>query len=113
MLFVLPAQECSEENGALCLIPILRQWVCNLFFPQLFYTCMTTIQLSEQTGKGVITQTALHVKMFIHTDPAEAEKSVSIWLKQNDVAIDHITQSQSEKNGKFVFVLTVFYRQNN
>jgi hypothetical protein len=86
---------------------------CNLFFPHLFYTIMTTIQLSEQTGKGIITQSSLQVKMFIHTDPNEAEKSVGQFLKQNDVAIDHITQSQSEKNGKFVFVLTVFYRQNN
>jgi hypothetical protein len=86
---------------------------CNLFPSRLFYTIMTTIQLSEQTGKGVISQSALQVKMFIHTDPNEAEQSVSQWLKQNDVAIDHITQSQSEKNGKFVFVLTVFYRQNN
>ena len=54
---------------------------------------------------------ALQVRMFVHTDVKEAEKAIGLWLKQHDVIIHHLTQSQSEKGGKFVFVLSVFYRE--
>jgi hypothetical protein len=51
--------------------------------------------------------------MFVHSNPKDAEKAIAQWLKENDVIIHHIAQSQSEKGGSFVFVLTLFYLQNN
>jgi hypothetical protein len=51
------------------------------------------------------------VKMFIHKDPREAERAVSAWLRENPVQIQHITQSQSEKGGHFVFVLSIFFQR--
>lgn len=51
----------------------------------------------------------MEVKMFVCNHPMAAEKEVSEWLAQNPVTITHITQSQSEKGGAFVFVLSLFY----
>jgi len=71
---------------------------------------MATTQLKEEARHDVLSVTAsIQVKMFIHNDPKEAEQSISLWLRQNDVIIRHLTQSQSEKNGSFVFVVSVFY----
>jgi len=51
--------------------------------------------------------------MFVYNQPKEAEKAVSQWLKENDVTLHHIVQSQSEKNGSFIFVITLFYMPND
>jgi hypothetical protein len=73
---------------------------------------MNSMQLKEEIRKDVLTVTAsLQVKMFVHNDPREAEKAISLWLRQNDVKVSHIAQSQSEKNGSFVFVVSVFYSE--
>jgi hypothetical protein len=53
----------------------------------------------------------LQVKMFVHADPRQAEKAVANWLKEHPVCIHHVAQSQSEKGGHFVFVLSVFYEE--
>ena len=75
---------------------------------------MTTTQLTQKTGKEFLLDTSsLQVKMFIHGNPKDAEKAIAQWLKENDVTIHHIAQSQSEKNGSFVFVITLFYVPND
>jgi len=51
----------------------------------------------------------MEVKMFVCSNPLQAEKEVSQWLGHNPVTIIHITQSQSERGGAFVFVLSLFY----
>ena len=52
------------------------------------------------------------VKMFIFQTPETAEESLQSWLMQHNVEIDHIVQSQSERNGKFVFIVSIFYRSH-
>lgn len=52
---------------------------------------------------------ALQVKLFVHHSLDGIEQSINSWLRQQQVAICHITQSQSEKQGRFVFVLSVWY----
>ena len=47
--------------------------------------------------------------MFVSSDSMTVEKNVNDWLEENHVSVHHIGQSQSEKNGKFVFTLSVFY----
>ena len=75
---------------------------------------MTTIQLTGNRDKEfLLDSSATQVKMFIHNNPRDAEKTIAQWLKENDVIIHHIAQSQSEKGGSFVFVVTLFYLQNN
>lgn len=75
---------------------------------------MTTIQLTQNTPRQyLLNSSSLEVKMFICNQPKDAEKAVSQWLKENDVTIHHIVQSQSEKNGSFVFVITLFYIPND
>jgi hypothetical protein len=75
---------------------------------------MATIQLSQNTAlQYLFKSSSVEVKMFVHSSPKEAEKAVSQWLKENDVNIHHIVQSQSEKNGRFVFVITLFYMPND
>jgi hypothetical protein len=51
----------------------------------------------------------MEVKMFVCSNPVSAEKEVAQWLAHNPVTITHITQSQSERGGAFLFVLSVFY----
>jgi hypothetical protein len=75
---------------------------------------MTTIQLTENAARqSLFNSSAVEVKMFVYNNPGEAEKALSQWLKENDVTIHHIAQSQSEKNGSFVFVITLFYIPND
>jgi hypothetical protein len=75
---------------------------------------MTTIQLTENAARQYLfNSSAAEVKMFVYNNPKEAEKALSQWLKENDVTIHHIAQSQSEKNGSFVFVITLFYIPND
>ena len=49
------------------------------------------------------------MKMFVSSDSISVEKNVNEWLEENNVWVHHIGQSQSEKSGKFVFTLSVFY----
>ena len=51
----------------------------------------------------------LKVKTFISDHPETVEEKVNEWLQQNNVAVHHIGQSQSERNGRFVFVISLFY----
>ena len=52
---------------------------------------------------------AVKVKMFTHKDPEAVEAMVNNWLHENNVEVQHIGQSQSERNGNFVFILSLFY----
>ncbi|HWJ89542.1 MAG TPA: hypothetical protein VNR87_00440 [Flavisolibacter sp.] len=49
------------------------------------------------------------VKTFVADHPEIAEKKVNEWLNRNKVKLHHVGQSQSEKGGKFIFVLSLFY----
>lgn len=51
----------------------------------------------------------MEVKMFIHSGPDLAEKDVNEWLSQNPVRVCHVTQSQCERQGRFVLIISVFY----
>ncbi|MFL5772567.1 MAG: hypothetical protein ACJ75F_05385 [Flavisolibacter sp.] len=53
----------------------------------------------------------MEVKMFIHHTLDMVEKNVNDWLAQTKISIRHITQSQCERQGKFVFVMSVFYEK--
>ena len=75
---------------------------------------MTTVQLTQKTAsRFLLGSSGVQIKMFVHNNPNDAEKAITQWLKENNVTIHHIAQSQSEKNGSFVFVITLFYLQNN
>jgi serine protease inhibitor len=53
------------------------------------------------------------VKMFILSNPENAEEKLQEWLQtKHDISIDHIVQSQSERNGRFLFIVSIFYRTN-
>lgn len=49
------------------------------------------------------------MKLFVDKDPIFVEQSVNNWLKENKVSIQHFGQSQSEKNGNFVFIISLVY----
>jgi hypothetical protein len=74
---------------------------------------MAMVQINEEAKGFLFNTSSLQVKMFVHSNPMDAEKAIGHWLKQNDVSVHHITQSQSEKSGSFVFVVSVFFQQNN
>jgi hypothetical protein len=75
---------------------------------------MTSIQQAQNSAREFLfDSSSTQVKMFVHNNPKDAEKTVSQWLRENDVIIHHIAQSQSEKAGSFVFVITLFYIQSN
>ena len=74
---------------------------------------MKTIQLSQNPAKQFEVNTSTEAKMFVHNNPKDAERAVNQWLNENDVTIHHIAQSQSEKGGHFIFVITLFYMTND
>lgn len=51
----------------------------------------------------------MEVKMFVVDRPETAEASLNEWLKESSAKVVYIGQSQSERNGRFVFVISVFY----
>ena len=53
----------------------------------------------------------MEVKMFVQNSLDKVEENVNEWLSQHQVSIQHITQSQCERQGKFVFVMSVFYEK--
>jgi hypothetical protein len=53
--------------------------------------------------------TTLEVKSFVSDHPETVEKNINEWLQLNSVMVQHVGQSQSERNGRFVFVITIFY----
>jgi hypothetical protein len=53
----------------------------------------------------------MQVKMFIHHTLDLIEKEINQWLTEQNIAVCHITQSQCERQGRFLFVISVFYRQ--
>ena len=54
-------------------------------------------------------KTPVKVKVFVHHSMDGVEKELNQWMEHNGIRICHVTQSQSEKQGKFVFVISVFY----
>ncbi|MBD0376479.1 MAG: hypothetical protein ICV51_12705 [Flavisolibacter sp.] len=67
------------------------------------------LTIKKEVLKRKNSSTSMKMKMFIDKDPLIVEAGVNEWLQQHDVHIKHITQSQSEKNGKFVFVISLYY----
>jgi hypothetical protein len=53
--------------------------------------------------------TVMKVKIFISHSLDEVENEVNEWMDQSYIRIRHVTQSQCEKQGKFVFVISLFY----
>lgn len=66
--------------------------------------------VADATMRAAVTY---EMKMFVHSQPGEAEKEVSEWLKTNPVNLHHIAQSQSERGGNFVFVVSLFYSRRD
>jgi hypothetical protein len=53
----------------------------------------------------------MQVKMFVHADPKSSEAEVNNWLGSQIVQVHHIGQSQCERNGNLLFLITVFYTE--
>jgi len=51
----------------------------------------------------------MQVKLFVHNSLEEVEAGLNHWLSAQEIQIRHVVQSQSEKQGRFVFVISVFY----
>ena len=54
----------------------------------------------------------MQTKIFVHNSAEAAEKALNDWLETNNVQVKYIGQSQSEKGGRFVFIISVFYVRN-
>ena len=54
---------------------------------------------------------AMQVKLFVHHSLDEVENGLNEWLAGRFIEVCHITQSQCEKQGRFVFVLSVFFTE--
>ncbi|SHF74264.1 hypothetical protein [Flavisolibacter ginsengisoli] len=69
---------------------------------------MEEIQLS-QTRVLVNDRSVLKMKLFTESTHSLVETKVNEWLQHHSVTIAHIGQSQSEKGGKFLFTISLFY----
>jgi hypothetical protein len=51
------------------------------------------------------------MKVFTGSAISRVEKEVNEWLEAQEVRLLHVTQSQSEQGGRFVFTISLFYMQ--
>jgi hypothetical protein len=70
----------------------------------------TSFKLTDHTIRESIH--ALRMKTFTDHDPAVVENRINEWLSSHDVQIRYVGQSQSEKSGRFVFTISLFYSGN-
>jgi hypothetical protein len=57
-----------------------------------------------------MTNDFVRMKMFVHNSLDEVEHEVNEWMMTHqDITVCQAVQSQSEKQGRFVFVLSLFY----
>ena len=69
---------------------------------------LTLLQpIASQTTTPLKSQKQL--KLFVFTEMSGVEEKVNEWLSENDVFLLHMNQSQCEKGGKFLFVLSLVY----
>ena len=66
---------------------------------------------SLERGRYITTE-KLKVKMFESHDAQLVQQDVNEWLHQNKVSVQHVGQSQCERNGKFLFIISIFYCQD-
>lgn len=55
-------------------------------------------------------ETSMKMKLFVSHSMDTVEKEVNEWLARETIRVCHVTQSQSEKQGRFVFAISVFYQ---
>ena len=67
------------------------------------------------TKKGVVynTSSSIKMKIFSGSDFNQTETEVNLWLSQTAMRIEHICQSQCERNGKLLLLVSVFYTPLN
>lgn len=51
----------------------------------------------------------MEAKIFVHDSAEAAEKELNNWLENNPVKLEYVGQSQSERSGRFVFIISLFY----
>lgn len=49
------------------------------------------------------------LKIFVFNDIDGVEEKINDWLMANNVIVQHIGQSQSEKGGRFLFIVSILY----
>lgn len=54
-------------------------------------------------------KTMIRLKMFVRHSLDQLEEEVNEWIEQENIMVRHVTQSQCEKQGRFVFVMSLFY----
>jgi hypothetical protein len=67
----------------------------------------TSYKIPEPTTRNV--NTDLRLKVFSAHEPGIVEQMVNQWLSTQNVSVRHTGQSQSEKSGRFVFTISLFY----
>ena len=56
------------------------------------------------------TNTKFKMKTFLFHSLDRVDAVVNEWMEQEGASIRHVAQSQCEKQGRFILVLSVFYR---
>jgi hypothetical protein len=69
------------------------------------------VLIKNKAGKeaGTASAPALRMKIFLSNDPKNTEQEVNAWLDRHSFYVHHIVQSQCERNGKLMLLVSVFY----
>lgn len=61
--------------------------------------------------RTLLTPTAVETKIRLFTgdDPQRVARDLEEWLAAASPSLLHVAQSQCERNGKLLFVLSIFY----
>ena len=52
---------------------------------------------------------SVKAKMFAGNNFEQIEKAVNDWLNRQNIIVQHIGQSQCERNGNLLLLITIFY----
>jgi hypothetical protein len=63
-----------------------------------------TVEVRQVTNTPV-----MEVKMFANNDVKMAQEELNEWLSEQTIHVQHIGQSQCERNGKLMLVTSIFY----
>ena len=72
---------------------------------------ITDTRTPAREFNNLLSVSNMEVKMFVSGNPDEVQQQINDWLSDNEVEVKHIGQSQSEKNGRFLFIVSLFFQR--
>jgi hypothetical protein len=71
------------------------------------------VVLNKKADGLYTARSTMKMKIFSGADFTQTEEEINEWLSKNPARIEQICQSQCERNGKLLFLVSVFFTPLN